>query len=104
MLKEFKDVRSELKDLEDVVDQLQKSILARTAISEQNAAKVEQVLAGCKKALEDFQFFIISYKGANSTRRRVTWALHGKNKLKPFRRRILHNMRVLGLVQHELNR
>lgn len=104
ILKEFREVRTELKYFEDVVDQLRKSMLGGTAISEQHAVKVKQVLERCKKVLEDFQSFIISYKGVNSARRRITWALRGKNKLEPFRQQIQRSMTVLGLVQHEVNR
>ena len=102
VLRDFIEVRSELQAFGDLVDQLQKSILGRTAISDQNATKVKNVLDSCKQALENVQAFVHSYKEAKSISRRISWAIFGKSKLEPFRRKIQHNMTVLGLIQHDL--
>ena len=104
VLKEFVEVRSELQSFGDLVDQLQKSILGGTAISEQDAVKVKTVLDSCKKALENFQCFASSYKDVKHISRRISWAVYGKNKLKPFREKMQQNMCTLGVVQHELTR
>lgn len=103
-LKEFHNARQELKDFNNVIEQLQKSVFDGTPISEQNIARVKEVLDGCKQALGEFHDFLVSYKGVQSVRRRVSFILWGKEKLEPFRSRIQRNIALLGLIQQELNR
>lgn len=100
----FQDAKVELKDFQDVVQQLKESLFTGTEISEQNAARVEQVLGDSKKALDGFDLFIASFKEMKSFSRRVKFALSGQKRVEDFRKRIQRYMTILGLVQQELSR
>lgn len=103
VLHEFKDIQSELKAVADVVERLQASVFAGTAVREENVEKVKETLDGCKKALEEFRTLALKYNEPASVRRRIVWALAGKKKIEPFRRKIQHHVAVLGLVQQEIH-
>lgn len=104
VLREFQDIRQELRSFNHVVEGLENAISKGYAISERSAEKLHDVLKGCTQALNEFQDFLSSYKEMLSISKKISWVVFGKNKLKNFRSRIQVNMAILGLIQQDMQR
>ncbi|KAH0545424.1 hypothetical protein FGG08_000565 [Glutinoglossum americanum] len=109
---EFRKVQLELLSFHSAIIGLEQLICTGAILSEEQVARIKNVLENCRRPISEFEKHTEKYKAGpadgdgvqaiGKLRKRVQWTFLGKKKVEPFRKTVQSYSAILGLIMQSL--